>query len=83
MALQLYSARYWLPNGNLSANRPANVFPELSNIHASLFADQAGTIPLPNPLSTDGGGLLTFWAAPGTTGSTSTGDVLCIRRRDQ
>lgn len=65
MALQLYSARYWLPNGNLSANRPANVFPELSNVHASLFADQAGTIPLPNPLSTDGGGLLTFWAAPG------------------
>lgn len=65
MALQFYSARYWLPNGNLSANRPANVFPELSNIHAALFADQAGTIPLPNPLSTDGGGLLTFWAAPG------------------
>jgi hypothetical protein len=65
VALQLYSARYWLPNGNLSANRPANVFPELSNIHAALFADQAGTIPLPNPLSTDGGGLLTFWAAPG------------------
>lgn len=65
MAFQFYSARYWLPNGNLSANRPANVFPELSNVHASLFADQAGTIPLPNPLSTDGGGLLTFWAAPG------------------
>lgn len=65
MALQLYSARYWLPNGSLSPNRPANIFPELSNIHASLFADQAGTIPLPNPLSTDGGGLLTFWAAPG------------------
>lgn len=65
MALQLYSARYWLPNGNLSPNRPANVFPRLSNIHADLFADQAGTIPLPNPLSTDGGGLLTFWAAPG------------------
>jgi hypothetical protein len=65
MALQFYSARYWLPNGNLSANRPANVFPELSNVHASLFADQAGTIPIPNPLSTDGGGLLTFWAAPG------------------
>ena len=65
MALQQYSARFWLPNGSLSPNRPANVFPRLSNIHADLFADQAGTIPLPNPLSTDGGGLLTFWAAPG------------------
>lgn len=66
MALQLYSATYWTPDGLVSANTPTQVFPYDSNVFASLFADAAGTIPLPNPgHTTDGVGQLTFWAAVG------------------
>ncbi len=66
MVLPLYSDVYWFPNGTLAANVPAVVFPDGVNAPASLFSDAAGTIPLPNPLPTDGVGLLTFYVAPGT-----------------
>lgn len=66
MALELYSEQYWLPTGVLSANTPAVVFPRDSNAFAALFADQAGTIPIPNPgITTDGTGTLTFYATVG------------------
>jgi hypothetical protein len=66
VALQLYSATYWTPDGLVAANTPTQVFPYDSNVFASLFADAAGTIPLPNPgHTTDGVGQLTFWAAVG------------------
>lgn len=66
MALQRYSDQFWLPTGVLAANVPVQVFPRASNAFAALWADAAGTIPLPNPgTSTDGTGTLTFWATVG------------------
>lgn len=65
MALVRYSKKYWFPNGVLAANLPAAVFPEDSNFYAPLFSDISGT-PLPNPTSTDGAGVLTFWAEEGS-----------------
>ena len=66
MALVLYSDLYWFPTGVLAANLPVRIFPHHSNGFAPIFADQAGTIPLPNPgTSTDGGGVLTFYIEEG------------------
>lgn len=65
MPLELYSDVYWFPDGILAANVPATVFPNGVNAPAALFADAAGTIPLANPLPTDGAGVLTFYAAAG------------------
>lgn len=65
MALVQYSRLYWFPNGAVAANTPAAVFPDNVNIFAPLYADAAGTVPLPNPLNTDGAGLLTFYAEEG------------------
>jgi hypothetical protein len=65
MALVQYNKLYWFPNGAIASNVPARVFPNNVNVFASLFADQAGTIPLPNPLNTDVLGFLTFYAEEG------------------
>ena len=65
MALQRYSDTYWYPSGQLAGNVAANVFPLNSNVPAPLFADGAGTIPLPNPTRTSATGVLTFWAEAG------------------
>lgn len=66
MALQRYSDQFWLPTGVLAAAVPVQVFPRNSNAFAALWADAAGTIPLPNPgTSTDGTGTLTFYATVG------------------
>lgn len=64
MALVRYQKKYWFPNGVLAANLPAAIFPEDSNLFAPIFSDIIGT-PLANPTSTDGAGVLTFWAEEG------------------
>lgn len=66
MALELYSQQFWYPDTVLSANIPYQVFPDNVNVFAPLFADAAGTIPLPNPGMTDGAGFVTFYAAAGS-----------------
>lgn len=65
MALQRYNRKYWFPSGALAANVPARVFQYDDNVFASIYADQAGTMPLPNPTSTTGAGFLDFWAEEG------------------
>lgn len=66
MALQQYADTFWTPDGVLAVNVPVQVFQPDTNIFTDLWADAAGTIPLPNPgTSTDGAGVLTFWAESG------------------
>lgn len=66
MALALYSDAFWFPDGSTAANVPARVFQPDNSTLATLWADQAGTIPLANPLPTDGVGVLTFYATVGS-----------------
>lgn len=63
--MPLYTDLYWEPNGSVASNVTARVFPRFSPTLAALFADPALTIPILNPTSTDGIGVLQFYAAPG------------------
>ena len=65
MVLQRYSDTFWFPSGELAVGVPATIFPLDSNVKATLFAGISGTVPLPNPLETGPGGVLTFYAEHG------------------
>lgn len=65
MARAHYTESYWYPDETFAVGVPYHVFPRLSNVHASLTSDQAGTIPLPNPGVTAAGGVIDFWVEEG------------------
>lgn len=66
MALVLYSAYLSFPGGGTASNYfPIPVRPRASNQNALIFTDGTGTTPAANPATSDGDGLVSFYAAPG------------------
>lgn len=65
MALAQYDDLFWYPSGTLAVGIPARVFELDSNTLAVLWADQAGTVPLTQPVVTSADGRLTFYAEEG------------------
>lgn len=60
-----YTDKFWYPNGALATGVAVRVFPLFSNILAPLWANQAGTIPLANPMTTNASGDISFYAEEG------------------
>jgi hypothetical protein len=65
VAIGRYQDVYWFPDGSLAANVQARVFPLESSALATLYTDATGTVLAPNPLSTNGAGVLTVFAEEG------------------
>ena len=66
MPLIKYAQYITYPDGNPAAEVMQTVFLLGGNVAVPMFGDKAGTLPLGNPLTTDGDGLLEFYAAPGS-----------------
>lgn len=53
------------PAGGFAQNVVVDVTLFGSNMAPALFTDPAGTVPKPDPVTTDANGLLSFYASPG------------------
>lgn len=65
MAIYQYSRQFWFPDGVLSANVPARIFPLNSNALATIYTDATGSTPAANPVTTDINGTVSFYAQEG------------------
>ncbi len=61
----LYSRYLFFPGGNPAADFQVQILHHASNQSALLFTDGTGTVPAPNPLTTEEDGLASFYAPPG------------------
>lgn len=66
------------PGGGTPANYPVSVINRGGNQLTLLFTDQAGTTPQPNPITTDGFGMVSFYAAPGDYIIPLAGDIFSV-----
>lgn len=65
MPIRQFTRQFWFTSGVLAATVPTHVFPLNSNALATLYTDGTGTVQLPNPLTTDVNGTVSFWAEEG------------------
>jgi hypothetical protein len=65
MPLARYREQYWYPDETPAVGQLLHIFPRTSPVHAPLWADQAGTIPLANPVTTDANGFVDLWVENG------------------
>lgn len=65
MPLAPYSEQHWFKDGTDATGELAYVYPRKLSVLAPLFQDQAGTVPLPNPLNIGPGGMLSFFVDNG------------------
>ena len=65
MPLILYSQYITYPDGSPAAGVPVAVWLLGGNQLVPVFSDKAGTAPVANPVTTDGDGLVSVYAAPG------------------
>lgn len=65
MPLIHYSTYVFLPGGGPAADMELTVYLTGGNVAVPLRADKAGITPLDNPVTTDGDGLVSFFAPPG------------------
>lgn len=75
MPLVKYSQYITYPDSSPAANRLQRVYLLGGNVDVPLFADKPATVPLTNPLMTDGDGLMEFYAAPGSFITELAGDI--------
>lgn len=78
MALVLYSTMLFYPGGDPASNILVSVWHRASNQMALLFTDGTGTTPAPNPATTDGNGVVSFYAAPGDYVVPLAGDIFPV-----
>jgi hypothetical protein len=65
MPLIKYSQYLTLPDGSPAANMAVGLWLLGGNQLVPVFSDKAGTSPVSNPVTTDGEGLVSVYAAPG------------------
>lgn len=78
MSLVLYSTMLFYPGGGVASGASIAIHLHGSNQAPILFTDSAGTTPAANPITADGMGQLSFWAAPGHYMAELAGDMFYI-----
>lgn len=65
MPLAPYTEPYWYSDGAPASGQKLYIYPRSGPPLAQLYADQAGTVPLPNPLVLPPSGIASCWLEHG------------------
>lgn len=65
MPLAKYRERYWYPDGSPAAGAQLYIYPRSGPPLLPLFADEAGTVPVPNPVVIPADGYVDVWMEHG------------------